>query len=92
MEEKSSTWTCSNGFKPREVVQMDTIDFGDLFAFTGVDNLFPGGRRVLWLQHSLLPTGINSYSNMKRRFPWSFVRFFKRMAARSLKKIQIPRS
>jgi transposase len=23
--------------KPREVVQMDTIDFGDLFAFTGVD-------------------------------------------------------
>ncbi len=23
--------------KPREVVQMDTIDFGDLFAFTGID-------------------------------------------------------
>lgn len=24
-------------FKPREVIQMDTIDFGDIFAFTGVD-------------------------------------------------------
>lgn len=23
--------------KPREVVQMDTLDFGDLFAFTGID-------------------------------------------------------
>lgn len=23
--------------KPREVVQMDTIDFGDIFAFTGID-------------------------------------------------------
>lgn len=24
-------------FNPREVVQMDTIDFGDIFAFTGID-------------------------------------------------------
>lgn len=24
-------------FKPREVVQMDTVDFGDVFAFTGID-------------------------------------------------------
>lgn len=24
-------------FKPREVVQMDSIDFGDIYAFTGVD-------------------------------------------------------
>lgn len=23
--------------KPREVIQMDTVDFGDIFAFTGVD-------------------------------------------------------
>lgn len=26
-----------HAMKPREVVQMDTIDFGDLFAFTGID-------------------------------------------------------
>ena len=24
-------------FKPRQVIQMDTVDFGDVFAFTGVD-------------------------------------------------------
>ena len=24
-------------FKPREVIQMDTIDFGDIYAFTGID-------------------------------------------------------
>jgi transposase InsO family protein len=24
-------------FKPREVIQMDTVDFGDIYAFTGVD-------------------------------------------------------
>lgn len=23
--------------KPREVVQMDTVDFGEIFAFTGID-------------------------------------------------------
>lgn len=27
----------THAMKPREVVQMDTIDFGDLFAFTGID-------------------------------------------------------
>ncbi len=26
-----------HAFKPREVIQMDTIDFGDVFAFTAVD-------------------------------------------------------
>ena len=26
-----------HAMKPREVIQMDTIDFGDLFAFTGID-------------------------------------------------------
>jgi len=26
-----------HAFNPREVIQMDTVDFGDIFAFTGVD-------------------------------------------------------
>jgi transposase len=53
---------------PREVVQMDTIDFGQIFAFTGID-IFSKEADVL-LRPSL--TGFDGYlflrQSMERRF------------------------
>ena len=54
--------------KPREVVQMDTLDFGEVFAFTGID-IFSREADIL-LRPSL--TGHDGYlflkKSMERRF------------------------
>lgn len=54
--------------KPREVVQMDTVDFGDVFAFTGVD-IYTKDTDVL-LRPSLTSSDglIFLETSMQRRF------------------------
>lgn len=55
-------------FKPREVIQMDTIDFGDVFAFTAVD-IFSREADVFLAPHLTAVYGYEflKYS-MQRRF------------------------
>ena len=50
MEEEQRQGAGTEASKPREVIQMDTIDFGELFAFTAIDifskeaDILPGSR------------------------------------------------
>lgn len=54
--------------KPREVVQMDTIDFGDIFAFTGID-IFSREADILLAPELTSRFGYQFLEqSMKRRF------------------------
>lgn len=57
--------------KPREVVQMDTLDFGEIFAFTGVD-IYSREADVL-----LAPelTSLHGYRFLKQAMPRRFNNF-----------------
>lgn len=54
--------------KPREVIQMDTVDFGDLYAFTAID-IFTREADVFIAPNLTAKTGYQFLSRtMKRRF------------------------
>jgi transposase len=54
--------------RPREVVQMDTVDFGDLYAFTAID-IFTREADVFMASNLTAKTGYQFLSRtMKRRF------------------------
>ena len=54
--------------KPREVIQMDTIDFGDLFAFTAID-IFTKEAEVMIVPELTAKFGCKFlYQSMRRRF------------------------
>lgn len=54
--------------KPREVIQMDTIDFGELFAFTGID-IFTREADILMTPALTADCGYQFLKqSMKRRF------------------------
>jgi len=54
--------------KPREVIQMDTVDFGDIFAFTAVD-IFTKEADVLIVPKLTAQFGCQFlYRSMRRRF------------------------
>ncbi len=53
---------------PREVVQMDTVDFGDIYAFTAID-IFTREADVFMAPNLTATTGYQFLSRtMKRRF------------------------
>jgi len=53
---------------PREVIQMDTIDFGELFAFTAID-IFTREADILIATELTADSGRQFlYQSMKRRF------------------------
>jgi transposase len=57
------------GHKPREVVQTDTVDFGDLFAFTFVDTYTR--EAFVTLKESLeSQSGKESLEEASKRFGW----------------------
>jgi len=62
-----------NAVKPREVIQMDTVDFGDIFAFTAVD-IFSKEADVI-LKPSL--TALDGYFFLKTTMPRRFNGFSK---------------
>ncbi|MBT4511353.1 MAG: hypothetical protein HOC20_03975 [Chloroflexi bacterium] len=54
--------------RPREVIQMDTVDFGDLYAFTAID-IFTRGADVFMAPNLTAKTGYQFLSRtMTRRF------------------------
>ena len=54
--------------KPREVVQMDTIDFGEIFAFTAID-IFSREADILVAPELTAKFGLEClYQSMERRF------------------------
>ena len=55
-------------FKPREVIQMDTLDFGQIFAFTGID-IFTKEADILLAPELTAEYGYHFLKqSMKRRF------------------------
>ena len=55
-------------FMPREVIQMDTIDFGELYAFTAID-IFTREADILMATELTADSGLQFlYQSMKRRF------------------------
>lgn len=54
--------------KPREVIQMDTVDFGDVFAFTGVDIYSKEADVVIFPSLTSHDGLIYLETSMKRRF------------------------
>lgn len=55
-------------FMPREVIQMDTIDFGELYAFTAID-IFTREADILIATELTADFGLQFlYQSMRRRF------------------------
>ena len=54
--------------KPREVIQMDTVDFGDVFAFTGIDIFSKEADVIIFPTLTSHDGLIYLETSMKRRF------------------------